>query len=61
MTVSALNLTKKVKAEVTYASEPYTDNSSGNFYQDTYYQRLDVEYKDKEWVGTHHKRKIDFR
>lgn len=61
MTVSALNLTKKVKAAVTYASEPYTDNSSGNFYQDTYYQRLDVEYKDKEWVGTHHKRKIDFR
>lgn len=51
MTVSAINPMKEVKAEVTYASEPYTEYSSGNWYDDTYYQRLDVVYKDKECSG----------
>jgi hypothetical protein len=51
MTVSAINPAKEVKAEVTYASEPYTEYSSGNWYDDTYYQRLDVVYKNKECSG----------
>lgn len=53
MTVNALNPAKKVKAEVTYASEPYTNSSTGNFYQDTYYQEISIVYKGKEWSGTY--------
>ena len=52
MTVHALNPAKKVKAEVTYASEPYTNSSTGNFYQDAYYQEISIVYKGKEWSGT---------
>ena len=51
MTVSALNPAKDVKAEVTWAGEPYTEVSTGNWYDDTYYQRLDVVYKGKECSG----------
>lgn len=51
MTVNALNPAKKVKAEVTYASEPYTNYSTGTFYQDTYYQRVSITYKGKEYTG----------
>lgn len=53
MTVSALNPAKKVKAEVTWAGEPYTVRSTGNWYDDTYYQDIDVEYKDKDWSGVY--------
>lgn len=51
LTVSILNPAKEVKAEVTWAGEPYTEYSSGNWYNDTYYQRIDVVYKDKEYSG----------
>ena len=51
MTVSTINPVKEVKAEVTYAGEPYTEYSTGNWYDDTYYQRLNVVYKDKEGSG----------
>ncbi|MBO5031667.1 MAG: zinc-ribbon domain-containing protein [Lachnospiraceae bacterium] len=51
MTVNVLNPAKKVKAEVTYASEPYTNYSTGTFYQDTYYQRVSITYKGKEYTG----------
>lgn len=50
-TVKAFNPAKKVKAEVTYASEPYTDYSTGTFYRDTYYQRVSITYKGKEYTG----------
>lgn len=52
MSVNALNPAKKVKAEVTYASEPYTNSSTGTFYNDTYYQNLKISYKGKEYSGT---------
>lgn len=51
MTVNTLNPAKEVKAEVTWAGEPYIEYSSGNWYDDTYYQRIDVVYKDKECSG----------
>lgn len=51
MTVHALNPVKQVQAEVTYASEPYTNYSTGNFYDDTYYQDVSFSYKDMEGSG----------
>lgn len=51
MSVHALNPVKKVKAEVTYASEPYTNYSTGNFYDDIYYQDVNFTYKGKEGSG----------
>lgn len=52
MTAHALNPAKEVKAEVTYASEPYTNSSTGTFYQDTYYQEIRIAYKGKKGSGT---------